>query len=248
MKSNPEKVPCAAKEIETDIPDLDVDGKEQYDVFGNVKTKKVAKIYQLIENINANKAIIETVYSKSGKTNNIQIKNTLDIVNQANITKLEVARLTVKENFKIINELISEGTSDFNNVKFENEADFNKTITIQNTTDIEISKEIKGDIDVAGDINITGEYDLNNLVISGNLNVSGDTNLSNATINGEIWSNNITTNSVTTGNMTIEGLIESISMKAKKGDFDNINIELRSLKMKVNAKCQESRVICKGSL
>lgn len=248
LKSSSEKVRCASKEIETDIPDLDSSGNEQYDALGNVVTKKVNRMYQLIENINANKAIIETVYSDSGKINNLQIKETLEVINEANITELKVARLTVKEDFNIIKELTSKGTNTFNNVIFENEAIFNNKVTIKNTTDIELSKEVKGDINVLGDINVTGDYDLNNLIVSGTLNVNGFTDLSNATINQKMTSNNITVSNVTTGNMTIEGLIESISMKAKTGNFENIDMELNALKIKIQAKCSESRVICTGSL
>ena len=48
--------------------------------------------------------------------------------------------------------------------------------------------------------------------------------------------------------MTITNLIESISMKAKTGDFENINIELNMIRSKIQAKCSENRVECRGNL
>ena len=51
--------------------------------------KDDTEIVQIVENINANRAIIETVYSKEAKFNELHVSNNLKVINEANITEME---------------------------------------------------------------------------------------------------------------------------------------------------------------
>jgi prepilin-type N-terminal cleavage/methylation domain-containing protein len=245
-----EKVRCATRDVDTVVADLDSSGNEQFDSSGKLITKTVSQMYQIVENIKANEALIDAVYSNEGKINKLDISNTLEVINTANIRELHVIEMNVEENFNILEELISNGESKLSNITFNEESIFTKNnlVTIKNNTNLSVNKVIESDIYVKGDINVNGDYDLGNLIIDGSLKVNGDTKLSNVTTTNEISANNIATNTTTTSDMIISSLIESISMKAKTGDFENIDMELNALVSKIAAKCLESRVLCDGSL
>lgn len=245
-----EKVRCATREIDARVADLDSDGNEQFDSLGKIKTKTVSQMYQIVENIKANEALIDAVYSDEGKINKLEVSNILDVIDQANIRELHVVGMNVEENFNVLEKLTSNGESNLSNITFNNESIFTKNnlVTIKNDTNITVNKEIKGDIYVKGEINVSGDYDLGNLIVDGDLTVNGNTKLSNVTIAQKMTANDIETNTTMTSNMTISNLIESISMKAKNGDFENIDMELNALEAKIAAKCSESRVLCQGSL
>lgn len=208
--------------------------------------KNDTEIVQIVENINANKAIIETVYSKDGKFNELYISNNLKVINEANITEME-ANVMEANTVDILEELTSKTESNFNNVIFENKANFNNSVTVNTNTELKTKNDIEGNINLTTGLSLVS---LNKFTIGETLSVDKDSKVNNLTSNAklEVLNNTKITGSLETHNMTITNLIESISMKAQTGDFENINIELNMIRNKIQSKCSENRVECRGNL